>query len=65
MVGRVKHSQPVPKAGKPAGKMTGLGGGLPGTRKKYTQENLKSRSALRTAAENAEWLGEDLAFQRG
>jgi len=45
--------------------MTGLGGGLPGTRKKYTQENLKSRSALRTAAENPECLGEDLAFQRG
>ncbi len=46
--------------------MTGLGGGLPSTRKKmYTQENRKSRSALRTAAENPEYLGEDLAFQRG
>jgi hypothetical protein len=45
--------------------MTGLDGGLASTRKKYTQENLKSRSALRTAAENPECLGEDLAFQRG
>jgi hypothetical protein len=44
--------------------MTGLGGGLPSTRKEYMQENLKSRSALRTAAENPEYLGEDLAFER-
>jgi hypothetical protein len=40
--------------------MTGLGGVF-----ECTQEDLKSRSALRTAAENAQWLGEDLAFQRG
>lgn len=36
--------------------MTGLSAGL---------RAHASRNVLRTAAENAEWLGEDLAFQRG